>query len=137
MYLTYEEYTSMGGTLTETQFDDYEFSAENEVNWYTFNRLSKVTEYPEALKRCMFQLIKILQAVDVVGTQAVIDPSTANKAVTSQSNDGVSISYNVTSASDIVSQSQTNIKNCINKYLQGVTDSLGRNLLYRGLYPNE
>lgn len=137
MYLTYEEYTSMGGTLTETQFDDYEFSAENEVNWYTFNRLSKVTEYPEALKRCMFQLIKILQAVDVVGTQAVIDPSTSNKAVTSQSNDGVSISYNVTSASDIVSQSQTNIKNCINKYLQGVTDSLGRNLLYRGLYPNE
>ena len=46
MYLTYDEYQNMGGTLVETTFEEYEFTAECIVNWYTFNRLTKETTYP-------------------------------------------------------------------------------------------
>ena len=40
MYLTYAEYTNMGGTLSETTFNDYEFRAEALINYATFNRLA-------------------------------------------------------------------------------------------------
>lgn len=59
MYLTYAEYTNMGGTLDETAFNDFEFEAESIVDWYTFNRLHNMTTYPEKLKRCMYSLIKV------------------------------------------------------------------------------
>ena len=39
MYLAYEDYQNMGGTLDETAFNDFEFEAETIVDWYTFNRL--------------------------------------------------------------------------------------------------
>ena len=45
MYLTFAEYTAMGGTLSQTTFDDLEFEAEALVNWYTFNRLKNDETY--------------------------------------------------------------------------------------------
>ena len=61
MYLTYEEYQNFGGTLDETAFNDIEFEAEAHIDWYTFNRLWKQTEYPERLKKCMFHIIRLLE----------------------------------------------------------------------------
>ena len=62
MYLTYEEYQTMGGTLDETTFNDLEFEAEALVNWYTFNRLKKDTNFPDELKRLMKYLIGLAQS---------------------------------------------------------------------------
>lgn len=138
MYLTYAEYQTMGGTLDETTFNDFEFEARTQVDWYTFSRLQKEDELPEAVKRCMYSLIRMLQdkqqAMLVGGTSA--DGKT-QAGIASQSNDGVSVSFNTLSARDLVDMSKSAIEDTVQRYLQGVVDSLGRKVLYRGVYPNE
>ncbi len=139
MYLTYNDYQNMGGTLEETLFNELEFEAECQVNWYTFNRLKKETTYPEELTRCMYALIKIIyevQQASLLGDDGSGD-NNIRAAVASQSNDGVSASYNVISASQAVELSKDKIEQTIQKYLQGVMNSLGQKVLYRGLYPGE
>lgn len=141
MYLTYENYQSMGGTLDETTFSDFEFEAESVVNWYTFNRLKNEFEYPEALTRLMYRLIQLLQAraeaLNITDTDDSAQTSGNGRSIASQSNDGVSISYNIMSASELVEQCKNEMINIIKIYLSGVTNSLGRKLLYRGVYPGE
>lgn len=141
MYLTYAEYQEYGGTLDETAFNDIEFEAESYIDWYTFNRLWNETEYPERLKRCMNQIIKLI----VLRMKLIGEPVTAEQEegtsdsaqIASMSNDGVSIHYNIVSAKDALETSKKEINRIIEQQLAGVTNSLGRRLLYRGLYPGE
>ena len=65
------------------------------------------------------------------------DSSSAGAGIASMSNDGVSISYNVLSASQAVETMDEQIAACIQQYLGDVRNSLGRKVLYRGLYPGE
>lgn len=138
MYLTYEEYQAMGGTLDATTFDDLEFEAEALVNWYTFNRLKNDTTFPEELKRLMKYLINLAYSksgmLDASGSG---NSDSAGKTIASQSNDGVSISYNILSAKDLVESVKAESETAIKQYLQGVMNEAGRKLLYRGLYPDE
>ena len=138
MYLTYAEYQAMGGTLDETTFDDLEFEAEALVNWYTFNRLKNDTTFPEELKRLMKYLINLINAQHgAITSSANGETAGAGSNITSQSNDGVSISYNVMNASELAQMCKQEAGEAINKYLQGVMNEAGRMLLYRGVYPNE
>lgn len=145
MYLTYMEYQSYGGTLDETTFTDYEFEAESWINWYTFNRLQNETEYSERVKRCVYQLIKLAKLKSdalTLGEQVTGNGEASTSSIASQSNDGVSISYNIIGASDVFRLLQTTetgnvVEDTIRKYLNGEKNSLGRAVLYRGLYPNE
>lgn len=138
MYLLYSEYQNMGGTLDETTFDDVEFEAEVRVNWYTYGRLKKELDIPEAVKRCMYSLIKLIQdARNTTGIGTEEGASGTTSTVASQSNDGVSISYNVLSVKDAAELIDNKIKQTIQMYLQDVTNSLGQKLLYRGLYKGE
>ena len=138
MYLTYDEYTQLGGsTLEETAFEQLEFEASAIIDWWTFNRLRKQAEYPEAVKRCMFKLISLLQDKQ---RATAVDPTSENAikpSVASESNDGVSTSYNTLSAKEAVDTIQKEVDQTIQTYLMGVRNSLGHNLLYRGVYPNE
>lgn len=138
MYLTYAEYTAMGGTLTETTFNDLEFEAETLVNWYTFNRLKNDTAFPTELKRLMKYLINLLHAKNgVIGSSDNGSTAGVGANITSQSNDGVSISYNVLSASELSQSCKLEAKEAVDRYLQGVMNEAGQLLLYRGVYPNE
>ena len=152
MYLSYEDYQNMGGTLDETTFSNYEYEAECIINWYTFNRLLNETEIPQAVVRCTNALIKIAQLkyeAMMLGSQEIttVDETTTKTVVTSaaiasQSNDGVSISYNTINASDVYNSLKPfelggEISNTIQLYLYGVKNSLGKRLLYRGVYPDE
>lgn len=138
MYLTYEEYQNMGGTLDESTFTGYEYEAEIMIDWYTFNRLHGETEYPEAVKRCVYHLISLLDLkAQAIGTGAEENSNDGGKTIASQSNDGVSISYNIMSASELATLAKEEMGNSIQRYLNGVMNSLGRKLLYRGLYPGE
>ena len=153
MYITYEQYKNYGGTLDEATFNEYEFEARSWVNWYTFSRLENddVSDNEKVL-RCMYKLIKLAelkaQALTLGSvTKTITEGSSAitvttTPAISSQSNDGVSISYNNLNASDIfdmlkTSSSGNEIENTVKQYLQGVKNSLGQDVLYRGLYPNE
>lgn len=141
MYLTFDEYLTFGGTLLEeTAFDNLEFEARTVVDWWTYNRLQNDTEYPEAVKRCMYKLITMIkqkQDAQVLDGPNSAVTSSGRAGIMQESNDGVSTMYNVLSASEIVNQSQDEIKATIRMYLQNVRNSLGQKVLYRGLYPNE
>lgn len=148
MYLTYDEYTDYGGTLDETAFQDMEYDAESEINWYTFNRLKR-PEWAEALeseelKRCMYQLIRIKQMESELLASSTGGAGfgvgwTKEAGITQESNDGVSVSYNTMSSGELMAYfngSKTK-EDLINKYLGSIMNDLGRRLLYRGIYPGE
>ena len=140
-YLTYDEYTEVGGTLDETEFNYYAYEAESYIDWYTFNRLHNMTEIPDAVKRCEVYLIKFIQErLSVLGVSMGDNGSNADNpimSVMSQSNDGVSVSYGSMSAKDANASLYKEVEQTIQRQLAGVTNELGRKLLYRGLYPNE
>ena len=139
-YLTYEDYLSYGGTLDETTFDDLEFQAELQIDWYTFNRLQHDTKVSDRVKRCVFTLIKLIQDKLIASAIPSDTGDTLNNVqagITAQSNDGVSISYNVLSASEIVQNSQDEIKNCVERGLYGVVNEAGKKVTWRGIYPDE
>lgn len=158
MYLSYEDYQNMGGTLDETAFNNFEFEAECMVNYYTFNRLKKIDEayYPDTLDRCVFKLIELAKlkadmlalgkqttlTVDGDGKNSVSETSAY---ISSQANDGVSVSYNTIDAGSLFNMlwssnkaDGTNpIESTINMYLDDARDMKGRRLLYRGVYGDE
>lgn len=139
MYLTYQEYTDMGGTLDATSYSNLEFEAEATINWYTFNRLKKDTVIPEEVKRLMFYLISLaVQKANLI-TESNQDKNGAAPAtaIKSQSNDGVSVSYNVLSAKEVIDAVKNSEEEAVDRFLQGVRNEAGRQLLYRGLYPGE
>lgn len=154
MYLTYEDYQSMGGTLDETTFNNFEYEAETYVNWYTFRRLVNETEYPDELARCMNRLVELAKLkadTMLLGNQKIVTiDSEGNRTVTEvstyikgQSNDGVSIDYNAIDAGNLFellasSKKGNVIESTIRNYLSGVRrKSDNRLLTYRGLYPDE
>lgn len=141
-YLSFAEYTEYGGTLDETTFNEYLFEAECQIDWYTFNRLHNVADndIDERVKRCAFYLIKLIQDARTVSAVPTISGESATgtaAGILSQSNDGVSISYTTMSASDVLNRFDDQVRAAVQKYLQGVRDSLGRKVLYRGIYPGE
>ena len=136
MYLTYDEYKTMGGTLEVIPFNNFEFQAEAQINRVTFNRLKGDKTVPEEAKRLMKYLVDLLErryAAFSLGKNG----SGADPYITSQSNDGISVSYNGMSPSDLIKLSEEDSLNAIKSYLEGVTNEAGRKLLYRGLYPGE
>ncbi len=155
MYLTYEEYQSYGGTLDETTFNDYEFEASMWIDWYTFGRLQNETEINERVKRCVNKLIQLaklkadalsLGAQTVSTTDAEGHTTTVQTSgvIASQSNDGVDISYNTLGASEAYKLLKNGgdggrnlIADTCYMYLEGLKNSLGQKVLYRGIYPNE
>ena len=139
-YLDYETYQEYGGTLDETTFNDLAFQAEVQIDWYTFNRLQDDSEVSERVKRCMYALIKLIQDKLIASAIPSDTGDTLNNVqagITGQSNDGVSISYNVLSASEIVKNSQDEIRRCVEIGLQGVKNQSGKKVTWRGIYPNE
>lgn len=138
-YLTYDEYSDMGGTLDETLFDTLRLDAQGYIDWHTFNRLWNETEIPERVKICMYQLIKLLEVTanmmtpDIQATNGI----NVNAQITRQSNDGVSSEYAVLTADMLYEKAKSEINSCIDRYLSGVLNSAGRKLLYKGLYPGE
>ena len=138
-YISFEEYTEMGGTLEEASFNSLAIEADSYIDWYTFNRLWNEEEIPERVKICEFQLIKLLQTKLnlLVPDVAESDGINANAQVMSQSNDGVSVEYSVLHADVIFTEIKSEVENTIKRYLNGVMNSVGKKLLYRGLYSDE
>lgn len=140
MYLTYDEYLTFGGTIDEAAFDNLEFEARTIIDWWTYNRLQNEEEYPEAVKRCMYKLITLIftrQQAQLLNSGNDAITNSTGVGIVQQSNDGVSTTYNIMSAGEIISQSEEDIKSTIRMYLSNVRNSLGQKVLYRGLYPGE
>ncbi|MCI9085761.1 MAG: hypothetical protein HFE51_04985 [Clostridia bacterium] len=130
MYLYYDEYQNMGGTLDMSAFTLWERKAEYEINSQaagrTGTRISNAVELtglPQAVKDCTFDLVQFLSA-------NAIDSKTVTSE--SQSSGGVSesYSYNVLDKSQI----RVEIDDIIYNAFYGC--DIGY-MLYRGLLPND
>ena len=138
MYISFEEYQEMGGTKDETTFTNLEFEARAIIDWYTFDRLKKQTTQCEEVKRCMFYLMtQLSDLADAKNAALSFGMDATKKSVASQSNDGVSISYNTISYAELAKGLLESEGLTIKRYLQGVVNELGHKVLYRGIYPDE
>ena len=140
MYLTYAEYSDLGGTLEdEAAFEQLEFEARSIIDWWTFNRLQNEQTYPEAVKRCMYSLIKLIQDKEIAMTPVIQGSSSGvvQAGIVRESNDDVVAEYNTLSANQSINTIRNETKTLVSRYLQGIRNSLGHKVLYRGIYPDE
>ena len=136
MYLTHHEYKELGGTLDETHFTNFVLQAEAQLNRATFNRLKNdkiISIEVKLLVKYLVDLTERKNAAFALGKST----SEGRAYITSQSNDGVSVSYAGMAPSDFIKLSEKDALTAIQSYLDGVTNEAGRKLLYRGLYPGE
>ena len=136
MYLTHDDYVALGGTLNDAQYTDLALQAQAQINRATFGRLKGDKVIPEEVKWLMKHLVDLCEKRNAAFTLGKSN-SDSNPYITSQSNDGVSISYNGIAPSDLIKLSEAEAFSIIRNYLEGVTNEAGRKLLYRGLYPGE
>ena len=120
-YLTYEEYTEIGGTLDLTAFKRNIDRACGFVDLNTKSRLQSVLEVSQRAKACVRDLVEYL-ANNVPGAKVVTSKS--------QSAGGVSESESyATSTAQEVNEAAVAI---IYDYLAAEKDDNGTPLLYRG-----
>lgn len=122
-YLTYSEYTGLGGTLAQTPFNLLEFEARKLVDLYTFGRLINLETQEEETKLCVYNLISSLENYE-----------STNKLgnVTSENIDGYSVSYSGISKDYIEAKSDEH-KRIIKSYLGNCKLEDGTPYLYRGV----
>ena len=142
MYLTYDEFIAFGGTLDIPTFNRYEFKARKLIDSYTANRVSKMAEVPDAVKRCMFELIS-QEAVFDTTVSNITENSTktgGSGLVSSFNTDGYSESYAVGNgnAGNYLAELRKGVDNT---QIQTISDMLAYEyddnnvkLLYRGVF---
>ena len=121
-YLTYQEYKALGGTLDEMPFNLLEFNARMKIDERTFGRLvNKGQEYKE-VKLCVYNMITTLNSYSSYDMQ--------NKAISSESTDGYSISYGTPQKSTTEAKN-IELEDIIDTYLSNlIVDDV--RVLYRG-----
>ena len=120
-YLTYEEYTEIGGTLDLTAFKRNIDRACGFVDRHTQSRLQSVLEVSQRAKACVRDLVECL-ANNVSGAKAVTSKSQAAGGVSE------SESY-ATKTDDEINAAMLNI---VYDYLATETDDNGTPLMYKG-----
>ena len=103
-YLTYEEYTDLGGTLEETPFNLLEYQAQKIIDKYTFGRLMTLETQTQDVKLCVAHLLTIIESYDPLEKQS--------RGIASENTDGYSVSYN-NDISNIVSSKTLELKNIV------------------------
>ena len=120
-YLTYEEYTEIGGTLDLTAFKRNIDRACGFVDLHTQSRLQTVLEVSQRAKACVRDLVEYL-ANNVSGAKAVTSKS--------QSAGGVSESESYATKTD--DEINAEMLNIVYDYLATEKDDNGTPLMYRG-----
>lgn len=120
-YLTYEEYSNMGGVLDLTAFNRNIDRACGIIDNATHNRIECMAETPQRAKALCRDLVEYLARY-----------STNDMVVSSrsQSAGGVSESESYVTKTDV--ELRVDIDNMIADYLMVETDDNGTPLLYRG-----
>ena len=124
MYLTYEEYTTLGGKMAETDFPRAEFKARKRLDYLTADRIQSMARVPEAVK---YAMLEIIDADAAYGLSAQIE----SPLVASFSTDGYSESYG--GAAEQSATAAQKLNESIRHLLTGETDDEGTPLMYRGV----
>ena len=120
-YLTYEEYTEIGGTLDLTAFKRNIDRACGFVDLCTKSRLQSVLEVSQMTKACLRDLVEYL-------ANNVLEA----KAVTSKSQSAGGVSESESYATKTADDANAEMLNIVYDYLATEKDDNGMPLMYRG-----
>ena len=120
-YLTYEEYTEIGGTLDLTAFKRNIDRACGFIDDNTKNRLQRVKTASQRVKACVRDLVEYLES-------NIANGKTLTSKSQSAGNVSESESYATKTAEDIGGE----MGDILRDYLASETDDCGTPLLYRG-----
>ena len=120
-YLTYEEYSNMGGVLDLTAFNRNIDRACGIIDNATHNRIEGMAEVPQRAKALCRDLVEYLARY-----------STSNMVVSSRSQSAGGVSESESYVTKTDTELQADIDNMIADYLMAETDDNGTPLLYRG-----
>ena len=121
IYLTYEEYTGMGGICDVTAFNRNIDRACGIIDNATHNRIEGMAEVPQSAKALCRDLIEYLARY-----------STSDMVVSSRSQSAGGVSESESYATKTADDVYGDIQNMIYDYLGAETDDNGTPLLYRG-----
>lgn len=121
IYLTYDEYLEIGGTLDLTAFNRNIARASGMIDNATFCRIEKMSNVPENAKHLCRDLIEYLARNNV--TELSVTSRSQSAGAVSESE-----SYKVKTSEEI----QEEISKMIYDYLGSCFDDNGNLLLYRG-----
>ena len=121
IYLTYEEYSIMGGILDLTAFNRNIDRACGIIDNATHNRIDCMAEVPQGAKALCRDLVEYLARTD-----------RTEIAVTSRSQSAGGVSESESYATKTADDMYGDIQNMIYDYLLNITDDNGTPLLYRG-----
>ena len=120
IYLTYDEYVGIGGTLDLTAFDRYIDRVCGIIDNATFGRLEKMTEIPRQVRACCRELVEYMAKNVEQGN------------VSSQSQSAGGVSESVTYTTKTTEDIENECANIIFDFLGSVKTDNGIPLLYRG-----
>ena len=121
IYLTYDEYVGIGGTLDLTAFNRNIDRACGVIDNATHNRIEHMEEVPQRAKALCRDLIEYLARNNVT-----------ELAVTNRSQSAGGVSESESYATKTADDVYGDIQNIMYDYLLNVTDDKGTPLLYRG-----
>lgn len=121
IYLTYDEYKEIGGTVDLTAFNRNIARASGMIDNATFCRIEKMSKVPDNAKHLCRDLIEYLVRNNVT-----------DLTVTSRSQSAGAVSESESYAVKTVEEAQEEITRMIYDYLGGCFDDNGNLLLYRG-----
>ena len=121
IYLTYGEYSAMGGICDLTAFNRNIDRACGIIDNATHNRIEGMAKVPQRAKALCRDLVEYLSRNDITET-----------AVTSRSQSAGGVSESESYATKTADDMYGDIQNMIYDYLLNVTDDKGTPLLYRG-----
>lgn len=122
VYLTYEEYSNIGGTLDIAAFNRNLDRACGVIDNATYNRMCKMDSVPTQAKAACRDLIEYLYNNDSISEKGVLSHSESQGPISE------SVSYVTKTPNDIYGD----IQNILFDYLGSVIDDYGTPLLYRG-----
>lgn len=121
-YLTYEEYTSLGGVLDATAFNRNIDRACSAIDNATFNRIHAMVEVPQKVKACCRDLVEYISTNKTVNEKSVASWSESAGAVSE------SVSYTTKTEDEM----QSDISDILFDYLYMLDDDKGTPLMYKG-----
>ena len=126
-YLTYEEFMTLGGTISKMPFNILEFEARNKINNRTQNRINNMKDKPQEVKLCVNAMINTL-------VQYVVDNSKGiNKNIARESIDGYSVSFITGSqVQEAIKSKKSELEDIMQTYLGNVRTSDNIPVLYLG-----
>lgn len=121
-YLTYSEYTEMGGTLNETEFSREIYRAYAIIDSRTFDRLLTATTISPRVKHCCKDLVECLANTK----------NAEGKTVASRSQKANNLTESETYSSATADERNADMLEIVYDYLINEKDENGTPLMYRG-----